>query len=263
MSDGASAPDPRALAALREDGYCVLPDLLAPERVASFRAVLAPLLDVHPTGRRPFEGLRTQRVYALLTKCPEMAALVEHPALLGFAEATLTPGFLLSSLQAVHIQSGEAAQDLHCDDDAGAPPRPRAPQGISGMWALEDFTSQNGGTRLVPGSHRWGPDRQPESEDIVSVEMPAGSLLVYLGGVLHGGGAHREGPPRLGVSVIYTQPWLRQFENLTVATPPAVAAQFSERIQRMLGYSLLFALGNVDGRDPIHLVRDAASERSR
>ena len=246
-------PDPTEQ--LAADGWVVLPDLLAPREVAALREAVAPVLGVDRFGRNSFEGQRTERVYNVLGKCPEVAPLVEHPRILALGERFLDPAFLVSSVQVVNIHPGESAQDLHCDDDAGAPPRPRPPQGLSCMWALADFGEGNGGTRLVPRSHLWdgaGPKAEP-----ISVAMGAGSVLVYLGGVYHGGGAHTGGagdPTRLGISVIYCQPWLRQFENQMVAVPRSLAARYSERLQRMLGYSMLGPMGNVDGRDPIRLL---------
>ncbi len=254
-------PDPSAAtredrARLEEHGYTVIPDLLSAAAVASLRDALSPVLGGERFGRIAFEGRRTERVYALLAKCDAVAPLVEHPRLLAICEAFLNPAFLLSSVQAVNIHPGEAAQDLHCDDDAGAPPRPRGPRGVSAMWALDDFTTENGSTRIVPGSHRW--DGASPAPDPIPVQMRAGSLLVYLGGVLHSGGEHRGDRPRLGISVIYCEPWLRQFETLMLSVPPEVAARFSDRVRRMLGYSMLGPMGNVDGRDPIRLVEAAA-----
>ena len=244
--------------ALREHGWVVLPDLVGAAALDSLRRALAPVVESNGLGRNPFEGTRTQRVYALLAKCPEVAPLVEHPRVLAIGDAFLDAGFLLSSVQAVNIHPGEEAQALHSDDDAGAPPRPRAPQGFSTMWALDDFTADNGSTRLVPRSHLRGADEPVRADEAISVRMSAGSVLVYLGGVEHGGGAHRGRAPRLGVSVIYCQPWLRQFENLTVSVPPEVACVYSDRIRRMLGYSLYGPMGTVDGRDPMRLVESAA-----
>jgi len=248
----------RDCAVLRDQGYIVIPGLLGASEIAELRAALAPVLGEKQFGRNPFEGQRTERVYALLAKCPAVAPLIEHPRLLAIGDAFLEPGYLISSVQAINIHPGEQAQALHCDDDAGAPPRPRAPQGFSCIWALDEFRPDNGATQLVPGSHLWNASRVLRPEDAIQVEMPAGAVLVYLGGVHHGGGAHRSEQPRLGVSSIYCQPWLRQFENQTVAVPPALAAQYSLRIQRMLGYSMLGPMGSVDGCDPIRLVEAAS-----
>ena len=246
---------------LREEGFTILEGALSATEIAEARALLAPVVAANGLGRNPFEGHRTERVYALLAKAPELASWVEDPRILALGDAFLSPGWLLSTMQAIQIEPGEAAQELHCDDDAGAPPRPRAPQGISTMWALDDFTAENGATRFVPGSHRWEAGRQPTPDEVHAAEMPAGSVFVYLGGVMHGGGPHAGSAPRLGVSIIYGQPWLRQFENQMMAIPRETAAGFSERVQRMLGYSMYGPMGTVDGRDPIRLLRRDDAER--
>ena len=88
--------------------------------------------------------------------------------------------------------------------------------------------------------------------------MRAGSALIYLGGVERGGGAHVSEPERLGVSIIYCQPGLRQFENLMMATPGEVVRELPERVQKMLGYELLHhTWGSIDGRNPMRLLREA------
>jgi ectoine hydroxylase-related dioxygenase (phytanoyl-CoA dioxygenase family) len=240
---------------LLDEGWIVLPGLIDSQLVTHLRDALEPLLVANPLGRSDFEGRRTERIYSVLTKCPDVAELAEHPQVLAIGERICDPGFLLSSVQAINIQPGESAQTLHTDDFAGAAPRPRPHGGFSTMWALTDFTGESGSTRHIPSSHRFGAEDVVDETDAIQTEMPAGSVLLYMGGVEHGGGAHRGTEPRLGVSILYCEPWLRQFENLTLATPPEVAGRFSERIQRMLGYSLYGPMGSVDGRDPIRLLR--------
>ena len=255
MSEGSSFE--RTCAGLAHDGYVILPDVLSRAEVTELRDALDGVLPGSRFGRKAFEGERTERVYSLLAKCPEVAALAEHPRVLALGDRFVDPGFLISSVQAVKIHSGERAQALHCDDESGAPGRPRGPQGFSTMWALTDFTVAIGATRLIPGSHGWDTDATPDAADAIAAEMTAGSVLVYLGGVYHGGGAHTAGEARLGISIIYCQPWLRQFENQTLAVPPKIAAGYSNRVQRMLGYSTWGPTGNVDGMDPIRLLDQA------
>ena len=248
--------DPEALARLRRDGYVILPNLVPAELVSRVRDELAPHMG--PFGRNPFEGQRTQRVYALLAKAPSIAEMVEHPTVLAYIDHFLKPSYLLWGALAVNLHPGETRQDYHCDDDAGAPPRPRLAQGISTMWALDDFTEHNGATELVPGSHLWGPGEIPEPVDPRSIRalMPAGSVMIWQGPLFHRGGANDSDATRLGITLQYCQPWLRQIENMVLAVPPKVAARYSPRVRALLGYDLMEPsfMGYVDGRNPRKLV---------
>lgn len=256
------APGERALEQLRRDGYVILPSRLSRDEVETVRAELVPHLG--PYGRNPFEGHRTQRIYALLAKAPSVAALVEHPEVLALVDAFLVESYWLWGALAINLHPGETRQDYHCDDEAGAPPRPRPCQGISTMWSLDDFSDENGATELVPGSHRWGPGETPTADDprTFRAVMPAGSVLVWQGSVFHRGGANRSDRTRLGVTIQYSQPWLRQIENMVLAVPPEQAARYSPRVRAMLGYGLMGRsfMGYVDGRDPRKLVE--AAERT-
>ena len=250
---------------IRDEGYIVLEDLLSDEEIATTLSELEPHFGAEGWGRTDFEGLRTERIYSLLAKCPSVARMVEHPRILEILDAFLRPSRLLAACQATRIHPGETAQALHADDEVGAPPRPRAPQSVSVMWALSEYTPENGSTLIVPGSHLWPDDRRPVAEEAISLELRAGSALVWLGGLFHGGGANDSDELRTGVSIIYFQPWLRQVENMTLAVPPEKAAGYSEQIQRLLGYNVIDGLfyGHVDGRDPIKLVRRLKEEASR
>ncbi len=253
-----------AIAALREQGWVVVEGLLDAEQLERVCSELEPHFGVEGWGRNEFEGTSTERVYSLLAKCPSVAALVEHPLVMDVLDAFLQPTRLLAACQATRIHPGETAQLLHCDDVIGAPPRPRGPNCVSLMWALSDYTAENGATMLVPGSHAWEDERQPASHEAIPVEMKAGSLLLWLGGVFHGGGANTStDTTRTGISIIYFQPWLRQIENMVLAVPPEQARGFSERLQRMLGYDIVHGTfyGHVDGRDPLkHLTGSKPSE---
>jgi ectoine hydroxylase-related dioxygenase (phytanoyl-CoA dioxygenase family) len=119
------------------------------------------------------------------------------------------------------------------------------------MWALCDFTEANGATRLIPGSHRWHPDRRPDEREVVQATMPAGSMFVYLGGLVHGGGANTTDHPRPGLILEYVVSWLRPQETQLVAVPPEVVRALPERLQELLGYNVYPPfLGYVDGRHP-------------
>src|SRR5690606_23126053 len=93
-------------------------------------------------------------------------------------------------------------------------------------------------------------------EDITQGVMPAGSVLIYFGSLLHGGGANRSSSQRTGVVLSYCLGWLKQAENHFLAVPLAEAAKLPERLQRLLGYFVHKPnLGCVEGQDPIRLLR--------
>ena len=86
--------------------------------------------------------------------------------------------------------------------------------------------------------------------------MPAGSVVVFAGNLVHRGGASRGGGTRLGVTPQYCQPWLRQLENMALAVPPDAASRLSPRIQELLGYSIAEPsfMGYVNGLHPKRLL---------
>ena len=127
------------------------------------------------------------------------------------------------------------------------------------MFALSDFTQENGGTRIIPGSHRWDQDRSPEDNEIVSAEMPAGSAVMYLGNTLHGGGANRtQNTKRRGMFMGFCLGWLRTEEHTFLSTPIEAVRGMPERAQELLGYQSHLAIGVVNVDSPMRLLRNSS-----
>ncbi|MBV9097094.1 MAG: phytanoyl-CoA dioxygenase family protein [Frankiaceae bacterium] len=248
----------RVLADLDRDGYAVVESLLTPDEAKAVRDGLREVLDRTPTGRNDFEGYQTRRIYALFAKTRAFDPLALHPLLLGVLDAVLGPSYQLSAPTGIEIGPGEKAQFLHMDDGIYPLPRPHPEVVLNSMWALDDFTAENGATRVVPGSHRWT-DRIPvDPDETVTVTMPAGSVLFILGTLWHGGGENRTDRPRLGVLLEYAAGWLRQQENHVLAVPPDVVRTLPERLQELLGYGIHPPfVGYVDGRHPRRLLEAA------
>ena len=242
------------VAAVRRDGYVILPDLLDAGEIAAIKEAVAPLLA--RTGRNPFEGHATQRVYSVLNKTRACDRIADHPRVLALLDRLLMPNYLLSMLQVINIQPGEAAQMLHTDDAFYPLPRPRKALGCATIWAIDDFTADNGATDIVPGSHLWG-DERPDPAARQPVVMPAGSCVFFLGTLWHGGGANRSSHPRLAVTAQYCEPWLRPQEAFTLSISRDVVREVSEDIRRMLGYSIHPPfIGQVDGMHPKRLLEE-------
>ena len=162
------------------------------------------------------------------------------------------PNYLLSQAQVINILPGERAQPLHPDDAFYAVPRPRPPLGAATVWAIDEFTEDNGATVVVPRSHQWGDDRKPGPDDeSVSAVMPAGSVIFYPGTVWHGGGENRSPEPRLAVTCQYCEPWLRTQENYFLSVSRETVRTLSEDLKRLLGYSIHPPfMGMVNGMHP-------------
>ncbi len=244
------------IAELGERGFATIPHAIADDEVASARAALETLVAGTPSGRDDFEGRRTRRVYALFAKTRALDALAVHPDVLGVLDQVLGH-YQLSAPAGISIGPDEVRQPLHPDDAIYPLPRPHPEVVVNVMWPLQDFTKSNGATRIIPGSHRWGDERPGPTAETVTVEMAAGTALLYSGSVWHGGGANETDVDRLGVVLHYAASWLRPVENHVLAVPPAMARTLPVRLQELLGYNIHPPfIGYVDGRHPRRLLQD-------
>jgi ectoine hydroxylase-related dioxygenase (phytanoyl-CoA dioxygenase family) len=239
---------------LTESGYATIPEAIASDQVAWARSELEAIVEKTPKGRDDFEGHRTRRVYGLFGKTRSLDALAIHTSVLGVLDLILGQ-YQLSAPTGISIGPGETAQPLHPDDAIYPLPRPHPEIVVNVMWPLQDFTAANGATRIVPGSHRWTDERPGPDTETVTVELPAGTALIYTGSVWHGGGANLSDDNRLGVVLHYAVSWLRPVENHVLVVPPAAAAGLPSRLQELLGYNIHPPfIGYVDGRHPRKLI---------
>jgi ectoine hydroxylase-related dioxygenase (phytanoyl-CoA dioxygenase family) len=125
------------------------------------------------------------------------------------------------------------------------------------LWAITDFTEENGATRVIPGSHLFDDRLELKTEDTIPAEMEKGSVLLYSGSLYHGAGANRSSATRMGINLTYSASWLRQEENQYLAVPLEVARTLPVELLRLMGYARgAYALGYVDDmRDPMEVVR--------
>ena len=203
--------DQEVVAALRRDGACVILDQVSAEVIDAVNADFrAPFDDLGRFDESAFNGYKTLRIAGILGISKAAASLVEHPRVLAAADAVLLPNcgnYRIGSLTGIEILPGEGDQELHLDDSIYPLRFPDMQLQISAMWALDDFTLENGATRVVLGSHKTVPPADTSvsysSDDIVQAVMPRGALLLYLGTTVHGGGANRSEAPRAGLINTY------------------------------------------------------------
>lgn len=234
---------------LMREGYIIIEGLLSQMQIADIKRDMTALLD--HKGRNSFEGLSTQRIYDVLSKTRVTDRLADHPRILGLFDKLFQPNFLLSQSQVINILPGEVAQTLHYDDGFYKIPRPRQPLGAATIWAIDDFTEENGATVLVPKSHEIGMEA-PDIEGTISAVMSAGSVVVFLGTLWHGGGANRSDLPRMAVTHQYCEAYMRQQENYLLELSKDVVRELSPEIRSLVGYSVYPPfMGMVNGKHPL------------
>ncbi len=260
---------------LNESGVVVVKGVLNDDILAKFNAEIDGAITSTKDGRvsmspehQFFFGEHTRHITGIAGKSRTFVdEILLHPLVLGLCDSILLPQCVNYRLNVAHILDrgpGSEQQLVHRDDDIYSYlPQPFPGQVmLASLFALNDFTADNGATRVIPGSHNWDPDRVGQEDELVAAEMPVGSVVFYLGRTLHGGGPNTtKNQRRRGMHLSYTLGWLRTEENNYLTTPLEVARQLPRKAQELLGYSAhnAFAtgggfLGTVDTRDPIDMI---------
>jgi ectoine hydroxylase-related dioxygenase (phytanoyl-CoA dioxygenase family) len=251
---------------IANEGYTIVEDAIAPQLVERLVAAIdrlhgeraiAPAMNL-------FEGDRTLRIYNLLALDRIFEEVPVHESVLPIVEQVLDVGCLVSSLSSITILPGQSAQPMHTDDQLIPLPRPHVPIVCNTMWALTDFTADNGATRIVPRSHLAPDVPAPfdEHPSAVHAVMPKGSVLVWNGSAWHGGGANRTDERRIGLAMNYCAGWMRQQENQQLGIPRERAKLFSPRLRKLVGYGLYKRLlGHIDKCSPVDLLDETGPRR--
>jgi ectoine hydroxylase-related dioxygenase (phytanoyl-CoA dioxygenase family) len=235
---------------LLQDGYIILENVATPDLMDELRHEARPHLE--KVGRNSFEGERTQRIYSVPQKLRCADPFITHPLILAHLDRLLLPNYLLSQAQVINVMGHSPSQPLHMDDGFYPWPRPRPALSAATVFAIDDFTAENGATRAIPGSHLWPEGRVPEPGDrTICAEMSAGSCILFLGNLWHGAGENTTGTDRLAFTGQYCEPWVRTQENYFLSTDLDLVAALSEDMKRLLGYSIHPPfMGMVDGMHP-------------
>lgn len=257
------------VSAVDEDGVVLIEHALEPHQADAIVSEMRPFIETTPHGLHGLDNSR--RVGALVARSPASHAAIEHPAVMHICDSVLGQQLLsgskvnmtqspkgegrypwrLSLTQIIDVGPGQERQGIHCGnglwvhDLAGAGFHPQ----IETMWALTDFTIENGATHVALGSHTWVNRREENSPQgtttwyglpnvkTVQATMPKGSVLVWTGWTVHGAGENRTSERRIGMNIDYSLSFLSQEENQFLACPPAQAKRLSESMRRLIGYT--------------------------
>ncbi len=246
---------------LVSDGCVVIDNLMSPDQVELIQSQMAPFVSATPFGETAFDGFQTRRSGSLIARSSASHGVIMDPLVLAVADKALAhaTNYQLHCTQVIEVGPGSAPQVIHRDQWAfDMFPFPSGfDSTFSTMWALTDFTAENGATRVIPGSHKFEDKLTFSLEDTIPAEMTAGSVLIYTGSTYHGAGPNTSEQTRTGLIVHYSLAWLRQEENQYLGVPQQVLNQLPEELLRLMGYqNAAFSLGFIDGGvDSISAVR--------
>jgi ectoine hydroxylase-related dioxygenase (phytanoyl-CoA dioxygenase family) len=238
--DTDASPDD-VLACLRRDGACIVENRLPADRLTHLINETQPLVDHSHNGDDGFSGHLTRRTGALVAASPACREIVQDELVLEVARQFLAPycrRIQLMLTQVISIYPGETDQLLHRDRLAwgGYVPNEIETQ-LNTMWAITDFTLENGATRVVPGSATWPTEREAKPEEVERAVMAKGSVLFFTGSVIHAGGGNQSDSVRMGLNIDYCLDWLRQEENQYLSCPPDIARQLPQSLTDLMGYT--------------------------
>ena len=148
-----------------------------------------------------------------------------------------------------HRRVGSITRDNFDDDAPETAPMIAPTASCNIMWMLDDFTQENGATRIVPGSHMSGRRPDPEKDkDVPTVAAvgPAGAAMVFEGRLWHGTGANLSNTSRAGLLTAFCGPQFRPQENFAVGTRPEVLETASPDLLALLGFRVWLGQGRID-----------------
>ncbi|HIG39365.1 MAG: phytanoyl-CoA dioxygenase family protein [bacterium] len=242
------------VAEIEEQGYTVIPDFISQDEIARIRHAFmteVPITEMRAIGT---DTGRTLRAHNLLAKTRAVDYLFLDERLRGIVKGVIGKRVQVNVTTLFNTLPGETKQFLHQDDGLWPIPRPHPHFLCNGLIAMDDFDIENGATHIVPYSHKWDKPVDQEIETL-QITMPSGSMLMWAGGLWHGGGANtttdRE---RMGFFMSHAVAYLRPQEIQLLSVPREVVMKMPKLLQRLLGYHR-FGLG-VDGRDPIDVLND-------
>ena len=242
---------------VKEFGYGFIKDALEGEQLAA----LQKRLKEQATGEEKagvgfFDGgpkKPNQRVWNLPNKGQEFLDLLELPLIDEIVPDFLGDGYIISSYSANISRPGSAPMIMHHDQITINPPVPNTPLGLNLMFFLGDVTEENGGTRVMPGSHKGliAPGNLADITGTVAAKGPAGTCMVFESRLWHATGPNTSsGGERPVILLFYVRHFIRPQENFFLSIDPAVQKNMSDTAKAVCGYRVTATLGGVEGFTP-------------
>jgi ectoine hydroxylase-related dioxygenase (phytanoyl-CoA dioxygenase family) len=223
------------LAEMAEQGFTIIPDVFSAAEVKRLRAAVEEVF-AREEGTLGAHGTDVRFSVNLTNKHVTFRETVQNPLLIEIMAALLGDDFIMGSLHTRSTYPGAPSQRLHRDWmlDRRIP----FPTHVNSMWMLDDFTAENGATRVVPGSHLW--EEGPETDKVYPGETQAtgtaGAVAVFDSRLYHAGGANRSHGPRRGLTGFFCRSWAKPQEDHTRCIDPRLLTEASPLLIRLWGF---------------------------
>ncbi len=255
---------------LQQWGYCLIEEALSKDQYERLKQRLTEQAEAERkagiacwTGAAaaPGEPLpKVQFLHSLINKGEQFIQCVEHdpagvqggPLIEQLLNETMGHNFLMSSFIAIISNKFNMPQGLHQDQAIAPFQDATAPFTVNTMYIMDDMTSHNGGTLVVPGSHKLisaAGSGNPLTEPLppaINLAAPAGTVMMFEGRLLHGTGVNRSNASRSIMVMNSVKPFMRQQELHLLSARADVLQNASPKLLYRLG-ALPTGLGGVEG----------------
>lgn len=232
---------------LDENGILLLKNVIDLETTDQLREHALKLASADKEAGKGYTYLpddRAQRVWNLIDKGEVFEEAIQNPHMLGAMEYLLGADCILSSFTANILYPGAADAGLHIDYPlSGLPtPRPSFPMVANSVWYLDDFTTENGATSCIPGSHKRLealPQGGVEYKDKQQICGPRGSVLIVNGAIWHGSSENRSDTTRVALLGFFCRSILKPQQDHINLVSDEVVERATPTLRRLLGYTSL------------------------
>ncbi|XOV89023.1 MAG: phytanoyl-CoA dioxygenase family protein [Pseudomonadota bacterium] len=246
---------------LREWGFCLIKEGLSDAQCQAFRERLWAQAEAEREAGLQMPTPSGQYINSLVNKGEIFARCIEQhpdavqagPVIEQLMDETLGSGWICHSFLSNGSDPGGYPQGLHMDQGPLLPfQTAEAPALVNTMFIPQDVNEENGGTLVIPGSHRimaaaGSGGEIGELPPTINLEARAGTIMVFDGRLLHGTGANRTNRQRFVATMSNIKSWMRQQENWVLTVSPDVLATASPKLLHRMGFQALTYGGTVEG----------------
>lgn len=232
-----------------EFGYALVKDAIEPSKLQALRTRVLEQAEGEIKAGVAWGNESTQSVWTLLNKGKPFHDLLLEPIVENFIPKVIGEYPLLSFYVVQIAKPNNVAMMMHLDQTFVQPDVRDFPMGVNILWFLDDISEANGGTRIMPGSHKGtlAPADPYDLEGTIAAAGPAGTALLLDSRVWHAAGRNTTDKNRHVIAAFFVRSYLRTQENYFLSLLPEVEETLDPRIRVMIGQRCTGSLGGVQG----------------